>query len=280
MIDNLDGQLQPPQAKSPPIPVEYPGSKNNNPGSYLPSKQLDDKIDSHNSTEPMIIVEHLSKSYPDGTIGLADVSLKLYDGELTCIAGDNGQGKSTLLRLLALDDKATEGKIIALNQDVSQLNARERDNLRGEAIEYIPQGHLGLVSQTALMNVAYWLHYYDAFPWNKAKEVGRQALKDVGLPDDKFDVHVRKLSGGQRARVAIAKAFARNRPICLGDEIFAALDQQHAIELIHLFRLLAHQGATVVVIVHQEQLWEHFDRVIILRDKRLAEDRYNPDRLF
>jgi ABC-type lipoprotein export system ATPase subunit len=260
--------LNSPQASSPPFPI----MRTRQSFSSTKSAAI---TPTHQFTEPAIIVENLNKSYPDGTIGLKDVSLKLFGGELTCIAGESGHGKTTLLRLLALDDKATDGRIVILSQDLSQLRSRERDDLRGEAIEYIPQGHLGLVARTALMNVAYWLHYYDALQWNKAKEVARQTLRDAGLPHDKFDVHVRRLSGGQRARVAIAKAFARNRPICLGDEIFAALDLQSAIDLIRLFRALARRGAAVVVIVHHEHLREYFDRVLIMRDKCLVEDRYN-----
>jgi putative ABC transport system ATP-binding protein len=225
---------------------------------------------------PVITLEHVSQRYPDGTIGLDDVSLQLYPGDLTCITGENGHGKSTLMRVLALDDMdIIAGRVLVMGSDLGQLTGRERDDIRGEVIEFIPQGHLGLVSRSPIHNIAHWLRYIDGYSRQEARKAALQALQVVGLPPDRYKVRVDRLSGGEGARVAIAMAYARNRPICLGDEIFAAVNPEAIGPLIGLLRGLTARGASVALIIHQHEVLPCFDRVLTVHDKRLSDDRRN-----
>jgi ABC-type lipoprotein export system ATPase subunit len=208
-----------------------------------------------------------------GAVGLIDVSVALRAGELVCICGRSGQGKSTLLRILALDDEPTEGSLLVLGRDVGALSRAERDDLKSEAIHYIPQRHMGLLPRTAVDTVAYWLIRLDGLSPLAAEEKAVAALDAVGLPARKFRQRVDQgFSGGEGARVALAAAFARRRPICLADEVFAGLDLESAIPLVGLFRELCRRGAAVAVIVHQPELRPYFDRVLTIDDKRLAGD--------
>jgi ABC-type lipoprotein export system ATPase subunit len=92
------------------------------------------------------------------------------------------------------------------------------------------------------------------------------------LPPQRFHANIRDLSGGERARVAIAKAYAAERPICLADEILPALDEATRIAIIDLFQWLAGDGFTVVVIAHQPNLMDRFHRVIEVKDGQVVND--------
>lgn len=212
-----------------------------------------------------------------GPLGLQDISLALKAGELTCITGRNGQGKSTLIKVLALDEPFSSGHLYVRGRDVAQLNNAEIDHVRNEAIHYIPQGHLGLLSSTAAETVAYWLERLDQVEKVEAQRRAFLALEAVGLPTARFHERVDKLSGGEKARVALASAFTRNRPICLADEIFAAMDQESIYPLLGLFRELCKRGAAVAIIAHQPEVRPYFDRVVIIDNKQVESDTYNAE---
>jgi putative ABC transport system ATP-binding protein len=224
---------------------------------------------------PIIRLEHISKRFANGNLGLHDVSLELYAGEVACIVGENGHGKSTLMNVLALSDANVSGRVIVQGQDVSQLSRRERDDVRGRRIEYIPQKGFGLVAKSPVNNIARWLRDCDNVAWRTAQQEARKALQAVGLPEETFRLRADKLSGGEQARVAIAKALARNRPILLGDEIFSPVHYDSYAPLINLLRQMASRGISVAVIVQGDKLPEYFDRVLVIRDHRLHDDYYN-----
>jgi putative ABC transport system ATP-binding protein len=224
---------------------------------------------------PIIRLEHISKRFANGNLGLHDVSLELYAGEVACIVGENGHGKSTLMNVLALSDADVSGRVIVQGQDVSQLSRRERDDVRGQRIEYIPQKGFGLVAKSPVNNIARWLRDCDNVAWRTAQQEARKALQVVGLPEETFRLRADKLSGGEQARVAIAKALARNRPILLGDEIFSPIHYDSHAPLINLLRQMASRGISVAVIVQGDKLPEYFDRILVIRDHRLHDDYYN-----
>ena len=238
--------------------------------------------------EPVLVGDRLGKTYGQrplrpgggGTVGLTGVSVAIRPGELVCIVGRSGQGKSTLLRILAMDEAPTEGRLLVLGRDVAALTRSQADDLRSQAIHYIPQRHLGLLPRTALETVAYWLVRLDALSPLEAEARAAAALAAVALPPHKFGQRVdRGFSGGEGARVALATAFARGRPICLADEVFAGLDLESALPLVGLFRELVRRGTAVVIIVHQPELWPYFDRVVTIDHHRLAGDARNADPL-
>jgi putative ABC transport system ATP-binding protein len=235
---------------------------------------------------PVVVAHKITKRRRKGLIGfrteqtiLSDTSIDLRPGELICIGGDSGSGKSTLLRILALVDEPTAGKLIIAGHDIRVVNRVERDGIRAEHLHYIPQGHLGLLPRAALQNVAHWLMRFDGLSREQAKAAAKDALRFAGLPEDKFDQRVdRGMSGGEKARVAIAVALARRRQICLADEPFAALDRKRAEEITCLFRAVANRGAAVALIVHEpllSALASHFDRVLVLERGRIKEELVN-----
>lgn len=217
------------------------------------------------SAGPTVLsANNLWKSHGDHVV-LRDRSIELISGELACLVGPNGAGKSTLMRILSLQERPDRGSLYVLGKDASLFNDRLMDQTRADTIHYIPQHHFGLLDRPAIENITIWLRRLDGLSANEAKQQATRALDLVGLPQRKHNEPIGiGFSGGEQARVAIASAFARRRPICLVDEVFAGVDETWIPELVKLFRQLATEGAAVLVVVHRRDIWQLFDRVISL----------------
>lgn len=214
---------------------------------------------------PILVASRISKTLRPGVLAVQEASITLHCGELTSIVGESGCGKSTLVRILALQDHPDPGHgcLRIFGHDVAYLNQPQRDWLRAEALHYVPQELFGLLNRSPVENVAYWLVRLDGVDRSLAEALARQALDAVELPRQSFDQGISTLSGGQKARVAIAGALARQRPIFLADEVLPSLDAHSARHVLKLFRDLAAQGMAVgVVIHHQDDLSRYFDREV------------------
>ncbi len=199
--------------------------------------------------------------------------LELYPGELTYIGGPSGSGKSTLMKILALSTVVKEGSITILGKNVGTLKGKKLDDLRGEDIVYIPQGHHALTNHSALWNIQDRFYSFYGLTRSKAEQYARSALAAVGLIEERFHQPVLDLSGGERVRVAVAKAYAFGCPICLVDEILAPLDTESRKHIIQLLQGLAKKGVTVAVIAHNPELVPHFHRVIGMEVGKISTDR-------
>jgi putative ABC transport system ATP-binding protein len=222
---------------------------------------------------PTIAVRNLHHTFPGGTFRLSIPSLDIMPGELTYIGGASGSGKSTLIKFLALETVPDSGDIYILDRLIRMLPAKDLDDLRGGGLTYIPQGHLGLTDNTAIQNIQRVLYDYDGVPWTQAEHLAQQALQMVGLDPQNHKQKIKLLSGGQQARVAIAKVFARGRPLCLADEILPALDDKSRHDVLRLLQQLARGGFTVVLIAHQPELKSYFHRVIEMQAGQIIGDQ-------
>jgi len=201
---------------------------------------------------------------------LESVSLKLAPGELVFLLGPNGAGKTTLLRTLAGLVPAS-GRVLWNDGDLARMNARERARL----MAYVPQGHVAHWPITAREVVA-----IGRFP--HASSLTRLSPTDAAAIDRALaaadaqhlaDRVVTELSGGERARVMLARALAVEAPVLLADEPIAALDPEHQIGMAQLMRQLAHDGRAVLAVVHDLTLASRFgDRVIVLNGGRVVAD--------
>lgn len=209
----------------------------------------------------MLVLERVSKTYPNGVHALGGVSLDVELGEIVAVIGGSGSGKSTLLRAVGGLDPASEGSIV----------------LDGERITS-PHQKIGIIFQEPRLlpwlkvadNVAFGI--CDRPKRERAQRVGA-ALKRVGLAD-KAGVWPRELSGGQAQRVAIARALAQRPRVILADEPVASLDPEAAEEIMRLLRrLAASERIAVLCVLHQVELaYSYADRVIGIRAGRLAFD--------
>lgn len=203
--------------------------------------------------------------YDGGQFELHVPHLEIQPGQLTYIGGEAGCGKSTLLKLLALETVPDEGDIFMLGFDARRLGRDQRDDLRGGGIVYLSQGDMGLTNLPPVEGIKRLLHDFDGLPWDEAERRARAGLRVTYFPENRLQIATKNLSGGEKARVALAKLYAARRPICLTDETLGPLNEELRLKLLALFQMLASQGFTIISIEHQPHLQDHFDRVITLK---------------
>ena len=203
---------------------------------------------------------------------LADVTLEVHGGEVVGLRGPSGSGKSTLLNIIACILAPSAGRLVLSGQTVWDGRYRVADlrRLRRERIGFIFQFHNLLPFLTALDNVALAMTLAGV-----AKDQARQrarALLDELQVGRRADALPAKLSGGEAQRVAIARALANAPPIILADEPTAALDSERAKVVMDLLRQVARErAAAVLVVTHDDKIFDRFDRMVSLRDGRIED---------
>ena len=215
----------------------------------------------------MIQVRALTKSIDTGTHRveiLKGIDLEIPKGQFAAIMGPSGSGKSTLLGLLAGLDFPTTGQVILDGEDITHLSEDQMAVLRGRKIGFVFQSYHLIATLTAEENVL--------LPMELAgrdlggRERARELLDRVGLKG-RFDHYPVQLSGGEQQRVALARAFALRPPILLADEPTGNLDSATGrVVLDLLLSLNREQGATMVLVTHEQALADSADRRIVLRD--------------
>ncbi|HEY2587458.1 MAG TPA: ABC transporter ATP-binding protein [Tepidisphaeraceae bacterium] len=216
--------------------------------------------------------ENIFKDYTDGseTIPvLRGVSLSMQRGEIVAMEGPSGSGKTTFLSIVGCILTATSGRVVVDGRLVNPDRPRELPQIRRSSIGFVFQQHNLIPALTAAENVEYALNLRGRRGRGTRKEAER-ALAAVGLTE-KANAHPRDLSGGQRQRVAIARAVAGDAPVLLVDEPTASLDSQTGEQILDLFRTLARaENRAVLVVTHDPKVRAVADRVVVIRDGRLA----------
>ncbi len=224
---------------------------------------------------PAIETHGLGKVYSAGTeaevVALKDVSLRIDRGDFVAIMGPSGSGKSTLMNLVGCLDTPSSGRYACDGIDVSTLDAEGLAVLRRDKIGFVFQGFNLLPRMSALDNVAMPLGYARV-PHVERQQRARAALEAVGL-GARVGHRPSELSGGQQQRVAIARALINQPPILLADEPTGALDSKTGEEILALFKRLRDDDHTVVLITHDAEVAAHADRVFVMRDGELHEER-------
>ena len=222
------------------------------------------------STQPVISINNISKVYdgPPLVKALDGVSLDIYEGEFVSIVGQSGSGKSTLLNMMGLLDSVTDGTITIDGDDISELTDDELSKFRGEKIGFIFQSFFLLPGLTAQENVAEGLLYHGV-KRDIRLEKAKVSLELVDL-GHRLTHLPKELSGGEQQRVAIARALVEDPSFVLADEPTGNLDKESGLNILNILKELNSKGKTVVMITHNQDHAQMFEKVIELVDGKVV----------
>ena len=224
-------------------------------------------------SNPVIDIRDLRRDYAlEGELvqALRGVSLVIRRNEYVAIMGPSGSGKSTLMNLVGCLDTPTAGEYWLSGQEVSRLSDQALARVRNREIGFVFQTFNLLPRATALHNVELPLIYAGLGARDRRRQA-EEALVRVGLAD-RMHHRPNELSGGQRQRVAIARALVNRPSLLLADEPTGNLDSGTSAEIMRVFDGLHAQGQTIVMVTHEADIAAHAERVVILRDGRIASD--------
>ena len=220
---------------------------------------------------PLLEARHLSRTLPgDPPVRLVrDINLILQPGRFTTIVGPSGCGKSSLLYLLGLIDRPSEGELLYQGREVSALSGDERAQIRLQHFGFVFQFHFLLPEFSALENITLPIRRLGALSNAEAKARGLALLDTMGLAD-KADKTPDRLSGGERQRVAIARALANDPALILGDEPTGNHDSHNSAKVVDELRMLAHeQGRAVAIVTHDPGIAAIADIRVEMLDGRI-----------
>lgn len=227
----------------------------------------------------MIQFDHVSKVYPNGTVGLDDVNLTIRDGEFVAIIGRSGAGKSTLLRSVNRMHRITSGTLMVNGINVSTLSGKSLRRFR-RGIGMVFQSFNLVTRTTVIKNVLsacvpdmpFWRVLLGIFR-REDKMKALESLDKVGILDKAY-IRADQLSGGQQQRVALARTLTQGPQIILADEPVAALDPVTARQVMQDFvRINKEMGISILLNIHHVELAiEYADRIIGIRAGRIVYD--------
>lgn len=224
------------------------------------------------TSDPVVSLRGVRKTYGEGDVAvhaLRGVDLEIRPEEFVVLLGPSGSGKTTLLNLVGGIEPASEGEIVVGGSEVSELGEEGRTRFRRETVGFVFQFFNLIPTLTALENVELVAELADGAA--RAPEM----LERVGL-GDRMDHFPAQLSGGEQQRVAVARALAGGPRVLLGDEPTGALDLETGRTVLGLLHELSHElRQTVLLVTHNAAIARMADRVLRMRDGRIAGDERN-----
>ncbi len=206
---------------------------------------------------------------------LKGISFEIKEGEFVAIMGPSGSGKSTLMHILGALDTATSGEYLLDGQDITDFTDDELADIRMNEIGFVFQAFNLLPRTTVLRNVTLPL-MYQGVSKKEADKRALEALKSSGFDLTRIHNKSNQLSGGQMQRVAIARALINKPSLILADEPTGNLDTKTSEIVLDTFEKINREnGNTVVLITHEPDIAAHADRIIVIKDGLIIDDKIN-----
>ncbi len=226
----------------------------------------------------MISLSNVHKSYVTGNNSLhvlKGIDLEIKQGEFVSIMGSSGSGKSTLLNILGILDNYDEGSYYLNGKKVKDISEKQAAKLRNELVGFVFQSFNLISFKNAMENVALPL-YYKGVNRKKRNKIALEYLDKLGLLP--WAEHMpNEMSGGQKQRVAIARSLISNPKIIFADEPTGALDTSTSYEVMNILKDINKEGITLILVTHEHDIAAMTQKVIRLKDGRIAEIIKNGD---
>ena len=220
-------------------------------------------------SEKMIEIQGITKSFGDLQV-LKGIDLIIYKGEVVSIVGPSGAGKTTLLQIMGTLDKANAGSVVINGVEVGRLKEKELSAFRNKQVGFVFQFHQLLPEFTALENVM-MPALIQGVSSGEASRKAKETLEYLGLAE-RASHKPAELSGGEKQRVAVARALINNPAVIFADEPSGSLDSKNKEELHQLFFDLREKlGQTFVIVTHDEGLAQLTDRTIHIVDGQIVQ---------
>jgi ABC-type lipoprotein export system ATPase subunit len=224
-------------------------------------------------SDAVIRIDQLNKIYHMGEMDLhvlKDVSVSVARGEMVAIMGASGSGKTTLMNIIGCMDRPTDGSYVLDGEEISKVKPDRLAYIRNKKFGFVFQSFNLLARTTALENVELPLLYWNRIPSKEREKRALDSLTRVGLAE-RITHHPSQLSGGQQQRVAIARALVNQPQILLADEPTGNLDSKSEKEVMGIFHELHKSGLTVILVTHNQEIADHAQRTIRIRDGIIQE---------
>jgi putative ABC transport system ATP-binding protein len=223
--------------------------------------------------EALLHVHDLTKTYKLGKVevpALMGITLHVEKGEFVSITGPSGCGKSTFMHLIGCLDRPTSGEIFIEQVKVSTLDDDALASIRNKMIGFVFQAFNLLPKMNALKNVELPLYYYGVNSELREKKA-MEMLRTVGL-ENRATHKPTEISGGERQRIAIARALINDPRIMLADEPTGNLDTKTSEDIMKVFQELNDRGVTIIIVTHEADIVKYTKRVVRLRDGKVVGD--------
>ena len=225
------------------------------------------------SQKTALELRDVTRTYGTGSAGLTvlhGIDLTVEEGEYVAVVGPSGSGKSTLLNIIGALDRPTAGRVLLGGEDLTTYSDARLSRLRGSHLGFVFQQFFLLERRSALENVGDGLLYQGVRRPERRRRAA-EALRRVGLAA-RLDHTPSELSGGECQRVAVARALVHRPRILLADEPTGNLDSASGRAVLELFDVLHADGATIIVVTHDESIAARIPRVVAMRDGRIESD--------
>ena len=222
----------------------------------------------------MIYLSNVSKTYPNGTKALKNISLEIPNGEFVFIVGPSGAGKSTLLKLLIREETADQGKIHVNGRNLMTISKRNIPYLR-RTMGIVFQDFRLINKMTVFDNVAFAMRVIGASETAIQKRVPA-VLKMVGL-ENAVKRYPTELSGGEQQRVSLARALINAPKLLIADEPTGNIDPERSFEIMKMLSAINKKGTTVLIVTHEHELVKAFGgRILKIADGAITSDSFLP----